>query len=180
MSIGLIVTIIVLIAVVLTLVVKDDDNDAVHTAAPAAPPAFTGERQGDGLVGGHDDAVVTSLQSHTGKYQGEGRVGGYVAEDTLLSTYEQAQRARDEMLFEEQNDPLGWMATPEQPVVMSREDMLFLEMNGVYDTRTLAGAPTAPTVLSFDRIQFLEDNVYLPGWTEETLPRSDRQRLTEF
>jgi hypothetical protein len=206
-SIGLIVTIIVLIAVVLTLVVRDnDDNGAADTVAPAGPPSFTNERAGDGLASGQDEAVVPALRAHTGEFQGEGRMstagdlsvnrpmaryepmagegrlGGYIAEDTVVSDYDQARRAYDEMLFDEWNDPLGWAASPEPRVALSSDEMRFLEMNGVYDfdTRLLAAAPARPAVESFDHIRFMEWNTFLPGWTDHQAQVSDRQGLTEF
>lgn len=206
MSIGLIVTSIVLIAVVLTLVVREtDDSNAADTVAPAVPAPSFNERAGDGLASGQDDAVLPALQSHTSQYQGEGRLngagtvavdrpaahyvpmagegqlGGYVAEDATDS-HEQARLAYDEMLFNEWNDPVGWAATPEPRVAMSSDEMYFLEQNGVYDfdTRGLAAAPSVRTVESFDHIRFMELNTILPGWTDSEAHRSDRQRFTEF
>lgn len=205
MSIGLIVTLIVLIAVVLSLAVDNDDR-ADRTSAPAAPLSYYVDGSGDGLVGGgYDQGSVPALKSHTGEFQGEGRmnttgglsvnrpmgyyhpfgreglINGFNAGD-VLSPEEQARLAHDEMLFKEWNDPLGWQAIPEQPAVMSYQDMLYLEQNGVYDDRSLAAVPTAPTVNSYDRIRFLEINTNLPGASDDTAPasRSDRQRFTDF
>lgn len=219
MSVGLIVTLIVLIAVVLTLVVNDDDNSTVRDAAPAAPLSYYVDGQGDGILGGHDQAVIPALKSYTGEFQGEGRlntaggldvnrpmsryeeyagegrIGGHFVEGDVLAPEEQARLAHDEMLFKEMNDPLGgtaaaaaeqarrtndailfdewndtlgWQALSEPPTVMLYEDILFLEQNGVYDTRSLAVVVTAPTVISAEQMRFIEMNTLLPGWSEGT------------
>jgi len=199
-SVGLIVALIVTIAVVLSFAVDNDDDRPVRLAAPAAPLSYYSDGSGEGLVGGEGQAVVPLPRMHPGDGQGEGLVNtaddmsvagpttgyhpysgeiGLTGGDVTLSSEQQARLANDEMLFTEWNDPLGWQATSEPQAVMSYEEMLYLEMNGVYDfERHLAAEPTQPAVDDYARTRFIEWNTNLPGWTDDTSHRSDRERFS--
>jgi hypothetical protein len=241
-SVGLIIAAIVAIAVVLALVIDTDDDKSVVTNVNDAPMSYYVPESGDGIVGGHDQAVAPALRSHTSEYQGEGFLGGYGQEifplplpqaqtgesqgDGLVNTaddlsvvrptsryqpyggevglidgsmhaeylndmkqaqraremdeMEQAQRAHDEMLFTEWNDPLGWQAIPEQEqtAVVPYEHWLYLEQNGVYETNRDLAVVRAPEVDSYERMKFIEQNTFLPGWTDYTA-KSDREGFIE-
>ncbi len=167
--------------------------------------SYTSEFQGEGLVNTAGD--LSMIEPTDGYHPNAGKFGFTEGETTLsyeeqarlahdemlitegettLTYYEeQARLANDEMLFKEWNDPLGWQATsqPEPRAALSSEEMLFLEQNGVYDFeafgRGLAAVPTQPTVDLYARMKFIEMNTYLPGWTDDTAQRSDRQLFTE-
>jgi hypothetical protein len=226
-SVGLIIAAIVAIAVVLALVIDTDDDKTVATNVNDAPLSYSVPEAGDGIVGGHDQAVVPALRSQTGEFQGEGFLGGYGQEifplplpeaqtgesqgDGLVNTaddlsvvrptsryqpyggevglidgsdsaaaLEQAQRAHDEMLFTEWNDPLGWQAIPEQEqtAVVPYEHWLYLEQNGVYETNRDLAVVRTPEVESYERMKFIEQNTFLPGWTDHTA-QSDREGFIE-
>jgi hypothetical protein len=213
-SVGLIVAVIVAIAVVLALVIDTDDKQAVTTNVNDMPMSYYVPESGDGVLGGHDQAVVPAPRAHTGESQGDGLING--ADDLYSYTEEaqrpgdlsvtrpttrhqpfggdvgfidgsdsaaalaQAQRAHDEMLFTEWNDPLGWQAIPdqEQTAVVPYEQWLYLEQNGVFETnRDLAVIP-ASEVDPYERMKFIEQNTVLPGWTDHTA-KSNREGFSE-
>lgn len=202
-SVGLIIAVLVSIAVVLALTSDSDNNRTVRTNVNDAPLSYYVPEAGDGIVGGHDQAVVPAPRATTGEHQGDGLVNtaddlsvtwptsrhhpyggdvGLTDGSDSSAALEQAQRAHDEMLFEQWNDPLGWQAIPEKEAVVPYERWLFLEQNGVYDTdatRDLAVTTEAPDVMSYERQKFIEINTYLPGWTDDAPSMSDRQRFTE-
>jgi hypothetical protein len=170
-------------------------------AVVPVPRAHTGEFQGDGIVGGHGPAVMPLPQAQTGELQGDGLVNtaddlsvtrpisryqpyggetGIIDGTASAAALAQAQRAHDEMLFTEWNDPLGWQAVPEQEktAVVPYEHWLYLEQNGVYEAnRGLAVIP-APAVESYEHMKFIELNTILPGWTDYTA-KSDREGFIE-
>jgi hypothetical protein len=199
-SVGLIVALIVAIAVVLSFAVDNDDDQTERTVAPPAPLSYINNGAGEGLVGGEGEAVLPALRAHTGEFQGDGLANaiidpsmtaptsgyhpytgdiGFIEGSATLSYEEQARLANDEMLFDEWNDPLGWQATSEPQAAMSYDDMLYLEMNGVYDFgRDLAVAPAQPAVDDYAQQKFIEWNTNLPSGTDDTAHRSDRERFS--
>ena len=201
MSVGLIVALIVTIAVVLSLAVDNDDKQTARTSAPRAPLSYLDAGAGEGFVSGEDQAVVPALRAHTDERQGDGLMNtiddlsvtvpttgyhpyteevGPTEGSNTLTHEEQARLAHDEMLFKEWNDPLGWQATTQPEAVMSYEDVLFLEQNGVYNLgRDLAAAPTRPTVDLYARMKFIEINTNLPGGTSDTQQLPGHGQLTE-
>ncbi len=200
MSVGLIVALIVAIAVVLSFAIDNDDDQAERTVAPPAPLSYINNGAGEGFLSGESQAVVPALRAHTGDFQGDGLVNtiidpsmtapatgyhpytgdvGLTEGSATLSYEEQARLANDEMLFEEWNDPLGWQATSEPQAAMSYDDMLYLEMNGVYDVgRDLAVVRTKPAVDDYARQKFIEWNTNLPSGTDDTAHPSDRGRFS--
>ena len=204
MSVGLIVALIVAIAVVLTFAVDNDDDQAERTVAPPAPLSYINDGAGEGLLSGESQAVVPALRAHTDERQGDGLVNtiddlsmtgpttgyhpyteevGLTEGDVTLSYEEQARLANDEMLFEEWNDPLGWKATTrlEPMTVLSYEEMVFLESNGVYDfERNLAVAPAQPAVDDYARMKLIEWNTNLPGGTDGLPQPRGHGQLTEY
>jgi hypothetical protein len=199
-SVGLIVALIVAIAVVLSFAVDNDDDQTERTVAPPAPLSYINNGAGEGFLSGESQAVVPMLRAHTGDFQGDGLLNtiidpsmtapatgyhpytgdvGLIEGSATLSYEEQARLANDEMLFEAWNDPLGWQATSEPQAAMSYDDMLYLEMNGVYDFgRDLAVAPAQPAVDDYARQKFIEWNTNLPSGTDDTAHRSDRERFS--
>lgn len=204
MSVGLIVALIVAIAVVLSFAVDNDDDRTDRTVAPPAPLSYVDNGAGEGFVSGEGQAVVPAMRAHTSERQGDGLVNraddlsvtepitryhpntgdiGLTEGSVTLSYEEQARLANDEMLFEEWNDPLGWKTTTrlEPAAVLSYEEMLFLEMNGVYDfDRHLAAAPTQPAVDDYARQKFIEWNTNLPGGTDDLPQPRGHGQLTEY
>ncbi len=202
MSVGLIVTLIVLIAVVLSLAV-DNDDPAPRTSAPAAPLSYYVEGAGNGLINGLDEGIApTTAQTTesrdfrrvptnsdiavnrpTARYEegaGEGLVGGNIGLTVVLPSEEQLALTNDEIMFREWNDPLGWQAIPAPAEVTSYADMLFWEQNVYFGDGAVADEQPVAKVESSDRTRFIAMNTDLPGTADDTRLASDRQGFTQF
>jgi hypothetical protein len=150
----------------------------------------TGEYQGEGRVNTADDLYSyteeaqrpddLSVTRPTTRHQPFGGDVGFIDGSDSAAALEQAQRAHDEMLFTEWNDPLGWQAIPEQEqtAVVPYEHWLYLEQNGVYETNRDLAVVRTPEVESYERMKFIEQNTFLPGWTDHTA-QSDREGFIE-